>query len=312
MQVKENRRWIVFGAAGFIGQNLCEYLINNNQEVIAFDKKKPINVKLNKCEWITGNFFEREDQKKALIKAGYVVHLINTVTPSSSNDNISKDINENLLSTIQLLELCIEMKIKKFLTISSGGTVYGNYSLLPHTEEDMCDPICSYGIVKLAIENYLRMYRSLGLLDSVILRVSNPFGPHQIFNGQGLIASSFEKIFTGKPVEIWGDGSIVKDYVHVNDVVRAIFLSMLTDLNNSNNLYNIGSGIGRSTIEVINTIKLIHGNFEIIYKTKKSTDVSINILNIDKAKINFNWLPLMEWKSSMLDTYTWAKNYYQS
>lgn len=299
--------WAVIGASGFIGQNLCEYLLEQEQNVVAFDKSRPKNNKLDACSWEIGDFFTKKEVIKAIKNADYVVHLVNTVTPATSNSDTKKDIIDNLLGANQLIDLCIQEKIKKFITISSGGTVYGKNGTPPFTENERCEPICSYGIVKLAIENYLYMYRYLEVLDSVVLRVSNPYGPHQISKGQGLIAATLERIHKGEAVEVWGDGSIIRDYIHIRDIASAIYASVKITGKNVPRLFNIGSGHGRSTNDVLTTIKKIHGSFDVVYKSERSIDVPVSILNIERAKSFLDWKPIISWEDGIENTYDWAK-----
>jgi UDP-glucose 4-epimerase len=299
--------WAIIGASGFIGQNLCEYLLELDQNVVAFDKARSQNNKLAACNWEIGDFFEKNDVLQAIKGADYVVHLVNTVTPASSNNDTRKDIVDNLLGANQLIDLCIQENIKKFITISSGGTVYGKSGTPPFTEIERCEPICSYGIVKLAIENYLYMYNYLDVLDSVVLRVSNPYGPHQISKGQGLVAATLERINQGKAVEVWGDGSIIRDYIHIRDIVSAIYASVKITGKNVPRLFNIGSGHGRSTNDVLATIKRIHGSFDIVYKPQRPVDVPVSILNIGRATSFLDWRPMISWEDGIEDAYNWAK-----
>jgi UDP-glucose 4-epimerase len=299
--------WAIIGASGFIGKNLCEYLLEKEQNVIAFDKTQIQNNNLTNCDWVIGDFFNKKDLKKAIKDADYVVHLVNTLTPASSNKDTRKDITDNLLGANQLIDLCIQSKIKRFITISSGGTVYGKSGTPPYTENERCEPICSYGIVKLAIENYLQMYNHLELLDSVVLRVSNPYGPYQICKGQGLVAATLERVIKGEPVEVWGDGSVIRDYVHIKDVVSAIYASVEVIGKNVPRLFNIGSGHGRSTNDVLATIMRIHGPFETVYMPHRSVDVPVSILNINRATSFLDWRPIISWEEGVKDAYSWAK-----
>ena len=195
-------------------------------------------------------------------------------------------------------------QIKNIVFLSSGGTVYG-ISKNKHKELDPTTPICSYGIMKLTIEMYLYLYNYLYGVNFLILRPSNPFGEYHKSNQQGLINVVIEKILNGEPIEIWGDGSVVRDYIYIKDLVRIIV--DLIEKKVQNEIINIGSGKGYSINEIINFIRYLTGNFQIKYLRKRKTDVPYLVLDIIKLRklININ---LKDIEECIKITYEWYKS----
>jgi UDP-glucose 4-epimerase len=183
--------------------------------------------------------------------------------------------------------------VKKIIFLSSGGTVYGKANFLPITESHLTNPCCSYGIHKLTIEKYLALFFQLYGLDYTILRASNPYGPHQnIGRNQGLIATTINRIQNGLPLEVWGDGSVIRDYLHVQDLVSAGI--RVLNYEGPHKIFNISSGKGRSINEVIQIIsKQMGKKAKIIHLAERGFDVESNILSNELAKNELGWMPLM-------------------
>ena len=187
-----------------------------------------------------------------------VFHLINTTLPKTSNDDPAFDVQSNVIETLFLLEQCVARKVKKIVFISSGGTVYGKPEKLPIAEDSPTNPECSYGIIKLTIEKYLALYHLLHGLDYVIVRPSNPFGERQNPNGiQGGIFEFQGKLAKGEPIEIWGDGEVVRDYVFIDDLVEGI--SKAATVGTSSRIFNLGSGKGYSLNDILKRIYKVTG-----------------------------------------------------
>jgi len=301
-------RWVVLGAGGFIGTNLCRRLAQEGAQVVAFGRRANFPDALEGCTWLEGDFFNEVDLTAALQGAQFVVHALSTVTPAKSNEVPIVDIEENLIGTLRLINACIIQGVARLIVLSSGGTIYGANVPVPTPEDATTDPLCSYGIVKLAVEKYLAIYRRQGLLDSIVLRVANPFGPYQVAKGQGVIAATLQRFLTGQAAEIWGDGTVTRDYVYIDDVVDAIIASAELVNENAPRLYNIGSGLGRSLNEVIADITELHGAVDVVRKPGRTVDVPVSILDIQRARRFLAWQPRTEWRDGLFSTYQWFQN----
>ena len=169
--------------------------------------------------------------------------------PHNSNNDPHNDIQSNLIGSLNLLDASVENNISKFVFISSGGTVYGPPIDVPILETHPTNPICSYGIVKLAIEKYVMLYQKLYNLNSTILRLANPYGERQRLDAkQGVVPVFMHRAMNDLPLEVWGDGSVIRDFLYISDVVEAIRLSCI--YNGNKTIFNIGSGVGMSLNEI--------------------------------------------------------------
>lgn len=287
---------ILYGGGGFIGSHIVEYLIERKFNITVFDRldnlsKNNLNPFLDKIEFIPGDFNNIIDIKKSLKGKDYVIHLVSSTIPADSNVNKIYDIETNLISTLKLLDECVRNNIKKIIFISSGGTVYGRTNNNPITEEHPTDPICSYGIVKLAIEKYLELYRNLYNLNYTVLRLSNPFGEkHTPKKGQGFIETALYKIFKGDVVEIWGNGNTVRDYIYVKDAAKAIYLSLIA--NTKYNLFNISSGKGYKINDILDIFRnMLKLDFNVSYLPSRNSDVPVNVLANNRAIEYLKWKP---------------------
>ena len=194
-----NKKTIIYGGGGFIGSHIAEGLIAEGHDVTIFDKlnfdKRNINHLGKKIKVLEGDFHNEIELKESIRNAGIVFHLVSSTLPASSNQNPVYDAETNLISTLRLLGECVKHKIEKVIFISSGGTVYGIPEELPIKESHHRRPICSYGIIKKTIEDYLYMYNKLYNLDYNVFRLSNPYGERQNpFVAQGVIPVFLRKM----------------------------------------------------------------------------------------------------------------------
>lgn len=302
---------IIYGGGGFIGSHLADGLLNDGHRVTIFDKQNfkrdnIVHIK-NEIEIIEGDFSNEIDIKNSIKGQEIIFHLVSSTLPSTSNENEIYDIESNLISTLHLLRESVNNKIKKIIFISSGGTVYGIPDITPIPETFAGKPLCSYGIIKKTIEEYIYMYGKLYGLDYTILRLSNPYGERQNpFAAQGAIAVFLKKAILNEPIEIWGDGNIVRDYIYIKDVIDAIKKS-LPNLKDKK-LFNIGYGKGYRLNEILDIIKKVTSiNIKVNYTEARSIDVPNNVLDISAAKKYLNWEPKEKLESGIEKTYRYFK-----
>jgi UDP-glucose 4-epimerase len=220
-----------------------------------------------------------------------VFHLISSTLPATSNQDMEFDLTSNVLPTLQLLQMAQNSGVQKLIFISSGGAVYGIAKRLPVAEDDSTNPISAYGIHKLAIEKYLDLFHTHWKINYGILRVSNPYGLGQPANrSQGVIAQFVHKAAVHEPLEIWGDGSVIRDFIHVDDVVDAFLLLVRHD--GPFRIFNIGSGQGHSLLQLVSTIEAMIGEtLAVRFTQARSVDVPANVLDIARAKTELRWQP---------------------
>lgn len=283
---------LVLGGAGFIGSHLCEALEALENDVTIYDRftasidnLRHIN---SKVKLVSGDFSQEKNFEQILKDIDVVFHLVSTTLPS--NEDTILDVDTNILPTLALLEACKNKSIK-VIYFSSGGTVYGIPENTPIPEEHSTDPICSYGIHKLAIEKYLHLYRYLYGLDYAIMRIANPYGERQApFGSQGAIAVFLAKALLGQPIEIWGDGTIVRDFLYVGDVVNAALLLM--EYQGGEKIFNIGSGTGHSLCEIVAEIEEVLGHkIDVKFLQGRKQDVPTNVLDTTRVHQELGWMP---------------------
>ncbi len=300
---------VVLGGAGFLGSHLVEALLAAGRPVRVFDRKQADlrNLAHLGSGWtFTGGDFGNEaDQRAALDGAGTVFHLISTTLPATSALNPVYDVETNLVSTLRLLDLAVETGVGRVVFVSSGGTVYGLPRELPVSEDHPTDPLVAYGVVKLAIEKYLWLYRRHRGLDYRILRLSNPYGPRQDPAGmQGAASVFLGRLHAGVPIEIWGDGTVVRDYLYVKDAVAGILAAEGTGAGGG--IYNIGSGRGVSLNELVTAITEATGReIEVRHLPARPFDVPANVLSIGKARRELGWEPRIGLREGLGLTWAW-------
>lgn len=297
MQVKENI--LLLGGTGFIGKNIIEYFISHtdslNYQLIVLSRYNQISEHKD-VVYELGDYGDKEVLKKLFSRWNFkkVFHLASSSIPISSNQNIHNDINGNLISTINLLEVMKECSCNFILYLSSGGAVYGEKRIPIISEDTSCKPISSYGIIKLAIENYLKLYQRHYGINYLILRISNPFGPYHNSEEQGVINIAVRRAVNGKSLEVWGDGSQSKDYIFIDDLVKIVFQLIQSKI--VNKVVNVGSGESHQLNNILDTIKSHLPNFDIKYVESKSTDVKDFCLDISllKSLIDFKFTKFEE------------------
>lgn len=285
-------RVLVLGGNGFLGRHLVRALCMRGADVRVFDRglQQPASGNIVYCQ---GDLASGKGLDEALEGVDVVYHLISTTIPSTSNANPAFDVESNLLGTLGLLDKMKAAGVRKIVFTSSGGTVYGNPRQVPVPEDAPLEPISSYGIVKVAIEQYLRLHATLHQFDAAVLRLSNPYGLGETRIGvHGVIPTFFTKTLAREPIEIWGDGTVVRDYLHVDDAVQALVLAAEWP---GFRLYNVGSGAGHSLLDILNTIRKVSGmDPDVVFHPPRSFDVKATYLDITRITSETSWRPTID------------------
>ena len=311
----KKKRCIIYGGGGFIGSHLCEELIAKGFGVTVFDKlnfsPKNLSSVIDDIEIIEGDFNNEVDLEKSLAGADYVFHLVSSTLPANSNENPVYDVETNLVSTLRLLEECRKNDIEKLIFISSGGTVYGIPEEIPIKETHPTNPIVSYGIIKRTIEQYLYMYEWLYGMDYYVFRLSNPYGERQNpYASQGAIPVFINRVINSLPIEIWGDGKVIRDYIYIKDAVAVMVDSLGS--NPDEKIFNVSSGNGHSLTEITKLIeKVSEQDVKVSYTPSRGIDVPVNILDNTLAEKTFNWKPETSIEKGIDRTYKYISEFYK-
>ncbi len=307
---------ILLGAAGFIGTNLTLALAKNPDHQITVVSRRRAsfadvesrhfpNVRFIECDLVEGPDFTH-----LLEGMDIVYHLLSTTVPSTSNRQIAQELNANVVLSAKLFEACAVQGVKKVVFFSSGGTVYGKADTCPLAEDTPTAPITSYGIQKLTIEKLLYLYHHMYGFDYRIIRLANPYGPYQRPNGVlGAVTTFTYKALLHEPIIVYGDGSVVRDFIYIDDAVRGI----LSIVNGESpfRTFNLGSGHGSSIREVLDTIsRVLDTEPEIIWKDARSVDVPVNYLDISRYESSFGALDPLPLDLGIHKTADFLKRHY--
>jgi UDP-glucose 4-epimerase len=279
---------LVIGANGFIGSHVVDRLVGDGHSVTAFDRFSSDSPSFTStpARSIVGDFLSRGDLEEAVRGQQFVFHLLSTTSPATAESDPTLDIRTNVAQTVELLDACVAEGIERFYFASTGGAIYGSQGKSEYSETDRVLPISPYAIGKLAIENYLGYFKAKHGLASTTFRVSNPYGTRQRANRkQGLIPIALRQIALGEPVIRLGDGSMVRDYLYVDDL--AAMLCAVVDSQPEHDVYNIGSGAGRSVNDVLESLEKATGPFSIEERPVPPTFVDRVVLDTRRFTSEF-------------------------
>lgn len=281
------KRYLLLGGSGFIGSRLMTSLALEN-EVVVVGRRPSIDADLQNVKYKQLDFVNCEDFSEYVRDVDVVVHLISTIIPSEETDSIALEMNENIKPTLALLRDVSRLK-KKVIFMSSGGTIYGNCEI-NNKENSTTNPICNYGIVKLTIEKYLELFHEYYGLDYRIIRPSNPYSEIVYHNKkQGIIPIIIDSIINKKTMRIYGKKQ-VRDYIHIDDLIDGV--TAVLNYNGDERIFNIGTGIGYSTEEVIKIIEeRLDKKLQIELVEARKCDVHRNVLDVSLIKQETGWRP---------------------
>lgn len=301
----------LFGGGGFIGSAIVDRLLSDGHALRIFERPRVIPYRdflpHEQVEWMAGDILSIHDLGQALIGADAVIHLVSTTLPKTSNDDPIYDVQSNIVGTLQMLNGMIAHKVPRMVFISSGGTVYGKPKYLPIDESHSTEPQVSYGITKLAIEKYVLMYERLHGIRAVILRVANPYGERQrIETAQGVVGAFLHRALKGQPIEIWGDGSVTRDFLHVSDVAEAFAKAI--SYSGHHKIFNIGSGFGVSLNRLVEIMEKTLGMALVRdYKSARAFDVPVSVLCNQLAQTELGWIPSVDLEVGIARTAEWMR-----
>jgi UDP-glucose 4-epimerase len=301
----------LFGGGGFIGSAIVDRLLSDGHALKIFERPRvaPFRKFLphEQVEWVGGDILSMHDLGLALEGADAVIHLVSTTLPKSSNDDPIYDVQSNIVGTLQMLNAMVVHRVSRMVFISSGGTVYGTPNKLPIDESHSTDPQVSYGITKLAIEKYIQMYERLHGIRGVILRVANPYGERQrIETAQGVVGAFLHRALNGQPIEIWGDGSVTRDFLHVSDVAEAFAKALV--YTGSYRVFNIGSGFGVSLNRLLEIMEETLGVKMVrSYRAARAIDIPASVLCNRLARSEMEWNPSVGLEAGIARTAEWIR-----
>lgn len=252
---------LLLGGNGFLGRNLARGLENTQEfNVFVYDITEPQNA-IEGVRYFNGSIEDYPFISRIMSenRIDVLVHMVSTIVPGSSLEQYISNCKLVQISTIPLMDYCAANNVE-LVFLSSGGTVYGVKGGIV-SENEPTAPISYYGLSKVQIEDLINFYHRRYNLNFLILRPSNPYGMGQnLYGRQGLIAVILGNLLNNKPITVYGDGSVVRDYIYIDDFVY--YVVELIRKNILNETINIGSGKGSSINQIIDIIKQL-ASFEV-------------------------------------------------
>jgi UDP-glucose 4-epimerase len=301
---------LVTGGVGFIGSSLVDKLIAEGHQVSVIDdlssgKKDYLNPAADFYLLNINDSKVRDVFQENNFEAVY--HLAAQIDVRRSVEDVVFDNQINLIAGYNILENCRQFNVKKIIFASTGGAIYGSSEIIPTSEDVSPYPLSPYGIHKLAFEKYLYYYYQQYGLNYAILRFANVYGPRQFKGGEaGVVAIFTDQAVKGKECTIFGDGYQTRDFVYIDDVVKALLLSLKIDCRGE---LNIGTGLETNLWQVIEALeKALGKKIKAIKEEAKAGEQRRSALKVDRAQAVLNWQAKTKLIEGVEKTVIWAKN----
>jgi UDP-glucose 4-epimerase len=310
-----NNSIALIGGGGFIGTNLANFFIEKDYDVLVIGRSV-IEDSQNIEHKIKRRLIDVNKTSKlieALDEYENIVWLVNDLVPSASMDSLVDDFTFNVTPLINFLESVNRLEIlKRFVFISSGGTIYGDSpNKIFLKEDDAKNPISAYGLSKIIAENYIDFITKRSSFESVILRPSNVYGNHQnLKKPQGIVGYAFNALINNKTIDLYADGKVIRDFIHVLDLAEAIKCCVENKHQlDKTETYNVGSQEAYTIKEVLDLINEVsNGNIQTISKPARTFDCEFNVLNISKINSELGWEPKVKIRDGLEKVWQWVNS----
>ncbi len=305
---------LVTGALGFVGSNFLELIFNNkNFERIYILDNNSINLSKNYIpigENPKITIINHDITKKLNLnfKIDIILHLAAAGNVVESVIDPLKNLESNVIGTLNILEFAKKSGVSKFIFSSTGGALMGD-TLPPVNETSNPKPISPYGASKLSCEGYISAYSNMYKFKSFILRFGNVFGPY-CFHKKGVINKLFNSAIHNESFKVYGDGTSSRDYIYVKDISKAILSCILNDSNDLINTFHLSTGIETSLIKLIDIVEQISNKkLKVEFLPSRVGEVYRNFADFSKAKKELNFQPSQNIKPLILESFNWFKSY---
>jgi len=291
---------LLLGGNGFIGEALARKYVAQGYTVHSISRRKS-RVALPGIHTYAASLDDMALLDQLIPQCDLIIHTASTCTPGSSANHPSREGEENLLPLLRLIEALTKRPPRPFLFLSSGGTVYGNPHSLQVKEDAPLVPISYHGAAKSSAELFLHAFAQTGY-PIAVLRPSNVYGPGQDGpSGFGLIRTVLQHINSDAPMEVWGDGSTLRDYLYIEDLVEAI---LRVQRQGCTGVFNVGTGVGHSVLEVIACAEAVtERKLSVIQKPARILDVRGIVLDFHKLNKATGWKPSTGLESGIRHTW---------
>ena len=278
------------GDTGFIGTNMKSLLLEENVEVLSFSRKKGYDI------------FNKDQLRSEIKKCDLVYHFAAEAKPAESVLNPVHTVEVNLKGSLNVLEVCRELRAP--LVYPSSCEIYGD-SQIPITEGFPINPTNPYAASKAAIDRFCYMYHKCYGLDVKIVRLFNPYGPHQQLNK--IMPTFYFQALKNMPITVYGDGSDVRDYVYVKDIVKGLWLAKNLPAGET---VNLATGKTTTNLEIAKLVKELTGSsseIKFVEYPKAFGGIKAQVGSYEKAKRLMGWEPETSLKKGLKETIDWLK-----
>lgn len=296
---------LVLGAGGFIGRHLVHALARRGESVIAVSRRR-VYFDAENVESIVDELREQRDFLPLLARSRAVVHLASTTTPGSSAGQPLVEIRENLQVVASLLQALQAHQGTQLLYLSSGGTLYAT-DQESATEDASIRPRSYHGAGKAAAELFISAWSSQFSSAAVLLRPSNIYGPGQMQRaGFGIVPASFGKILHGESLVVWGDGSAVRDYLYVDDLIELCVTILAAPATTGTKIVNASSGVGISLNALFGEIESVTGRrLHRTHDVSRPVDATHVVIDPGLARREYGWSPAIGLHEGLKRTWNW-------
>ncbi|MCP5091730.1 MAG: NAD-dependent epimerase/dehydratase family protein [Gammaproteobacteria bacterium] len=295
---------LVVGASGFIGAAVTRALVAAGFAVRALDPFQRDDLP-DGITWFQGTTGDGDLVTRAITGCDRVVFLGGNSAPDAGIPTVAREITGEVLPVIDFAEACATAGCAQFIFASSAGTVYGPSAAQQIAEDHPLAPIAPYGASKVSTEVYLRILARKYPMKSLILRLSNPYGPGQVVKrNQGFVAAAMAAAVEGRTLPIWGDGSVTRDYIYIDDVARAFAAACASEP--MSDTINIGSGLGVTLLELRAAIEVATDReLAVNFEPARTVDIPRNVIDRTRAAARLGWQPEIDLSDGLRQTARW-------
>ena len=283
-------KFAVTGGAGFVGNNIVRLLVSKGHSVVVIDnlhtgKKENLEDVFEKIEFFQTDIRNYDEMEKILENVDGIFHEAALTIVQESFDKKEEYFDVNVKGTENIFK--IARKFEKKVVYASSSSIYGDSKQIPIKENSTRNPINPYGQTKLDDEFLAEKYSDSGL-EVIGLRYFNIFGKGQTGSYAGVITQFMRKLNEQKPPIIFGDGTQIRDFIHVSDIAEANLSAMLSKTNSG--FFNVGTGVGTKIKDLAKImIKIFNEKFEPNFHDSLKGDVKISQADISKSQDLLNW-----------------------
>ncbi|MEZ5460901.1 NAD-dependent epimerase/dehydratase family protein [Dokdonella sp.] len=298
---------LVLGSAGFIGSALCRRLAEQERAVFALGRSEPTGV-AGRITHVRGSIEDRHLLREAMAACSTIVYAASISTPATSAGDPELEVIGNLLPLSRVLECAADFPARHLVYLSSGGTIYGDKAT-GASEEFPLRPRSYYGAGKAAAEALLHACVATSDWSAVSLRPSNLYGPGQpVSKGFAIVPTLFNRASDGKTFQVWGDGSIVRDYCYIDDLVRAIIAASAAAAAQRFRVYNVASGQSTSILELVQACEQASGRrIGIEFLPARGIDVASVSPNTNAIATDLGWSAEIDLATGLRRTWEWRQ-----